>query len=58
MLEVQIKAGLFIFIAITNAVFAQKLAYSENKTTHKGQTVLLGGLFPFSKNEESKCGRI
>ena len=58
MLEVLIKAGLFIFIAITNAALAQKLAYSENKTLHDGQTVLLGGLFPLSKNEDSKCGRI
>ena len=52
MLEVLIKAGLFIFIAIMNAVFAQKLAYSENKTTHNGQTALLGGFFPLSKNED------
>ena len=58
MLEVLIKAGLFIFIAITNAVFTQKHAYSENKTIHNVQTVLLGGLFPLSKNGDSKCGRI
>lgn len=58
MLELLVRKSLFIFIAAVTAASAQKPAYSENNTIHDGQTVLLGGLFPLSKNEENKCGRM
>ena len=58
MLRLLIRTSLFIFFAVMIIVSSQKQAYSENKTVDDGQTVLLGGLFPLSKNEDSKCGHI
>ena len=37
------------------AVTAQKVPYTENKTQHDGRTVLLGGLFPLSNNDDNSC---
>lgn len=54
----QSSISILILAAITVAVVSsqqQLQAYSENKTRHDGQTVLLGGLFPISNNEDNQC---
>ena len=51
-------SGYLVFIAMVAVAAAQKPAYSENKTTHDEQTILLGGLFPLSENINGECGHV
>lgn len=50
----------FFFLAATVAVVTaqQQSVYSENKTSHDHRTVLLGGLFPISENDDNQCGSL
>ena len=50
-----IKIISFVVIATAAIAASQKNSYSENKTRHDGSTVLLGGLFPLSNNEDNEC---
>ena len=45
---------LIVFAAVVN-IAAQKVPYTENKNQHDGHTVLLGGLFPLSNNDNNRC---
>ncbi len=50
-----------VFVAATAAVVnsqQQLQAYTENKTRHDRQTVLLGGLFPISEKDGNQCGKL
>lgn len=51
----------FIIVAIAPLLVCcrqQLQAYTENKTLHTSQTVLLGGLFPISENHDNQCGKL
>ena len=50
-----ILAKLCVVLLVTTVYSQQKVSYSENKVHHDGRTVLLGGLFPISWNEDNEC---
>ncbi len=49
----QIAIFITALFAISRAAITE--AYTENKQNHDGHTVLLGGVFPLSKNENNEC---
>lgn len=53
-----VVAVFFLSFAVTTAPATQPKKYSGNKTHHDSRTVLLGGLFPVSNNEDNQCGSL
>ncbi len=47
---------LLVITAVVAIATSQRLRYSRNHTVHNRHTVLLGGLFPLSNNNDNQCG--
>ena len=51
---------IFFVVAATSVTVSseQQSVYSEDKTDHDNYTVLLGGLFAISENDDNECGNL